>query len=74
MVGGRGEQLTAGESKGKSAMKVCDVAVALKFNAGLEFDMTILCLIVLSVAGVFGAHGRAVNSSSVGEESDMIRW
>ena len=30
MVGGRGEQLTAGESKGKSAMKVGDLFVASK--------------------------------------------
>ena len=29
--------------------------------------------IVLSVAGVFGARGRAVNLGSAGEESDMIR-
>jgi len=57
--------VSIGEIKGKSAMKLCDAAVALNFNTGLEFVMTILFLILLSVAGVFGTRGRAVNLSYV---------
>ena len=37
-----GKKVSAVESKGKSVMKVSDVAVALNFNVGLEF--TTFCL------------------------------
>ena len=48
MVGGRGENLPAGESNGKSAMKVGDLFVALNFDNVGAFST--LCLNIFSGA------------------------